>query len=515
MLAVLHRMHDGQIPYRDFEFLYGPLLIYPAHWWMQATGFSLTSYYAFYSITQAFGMAALMMLVIRATGRERGAHWLAFLLLFPFFFDTLLGVNWYGLRRLLPLMLLVFVATNVSTWRRVGVAGVGAGLLLAYSHDYGVAALLSMAALFLVLAVVRSAMMDLVRGAAVGAIAVVTWYGATVTVLGLGGFNAYIASTRELVARFAAGEAGFTFYWTASALALFAILTLGIVRVAVALPRVRSWTLDVGDCLLIMSLVYALVLLKAGLNRADIYHLTPPFLALVFVVVLGLPAATLRLTARERRVGLVLTAIASAATALAHLPTGSALARGGVTGMTAWMTGAPRGLKHELDTRTVALVKDQVDPDSNLVALAHYLADPERAARPVYFYGSTYSMPPMIGVQKRHYINDDFMYSVARGLGERAYLEAHPNAVVVISQGQWSRLVNPLSGTPASEYAAYLRPTFTKRLIDIASSVHFRGVPDELVAREQRWRETVGEYLLLHHQPTIRIGDVVVLDRVR
>lgn len=511
MLAVLHRMAHGQQPYVDFEFLYGPLLIYPAHWWLSLTGFSMEAYYWWYALLQAIGMAALVAVVFRFVPRQRA--WWVLLLLVPFFLDTMLGINWFGLRRLLPLLLLLHVARDDRSWRRVAVAGIGGGLLLAYSHDYAVAALAAIALLHLVRAIAERSWQPLRRGATLGLTAVGTWLATVLLLLGTGGFAAYLRTSRELVARFALGEAGFAFGWTANALALFVVLALALVTIGSSAPRWRREAWGAGDRLLLLGAVYAVVLLKAGLNRSDIFHFDPPFLALAVGLLVLPPRGVFAMTRRARGVAVVAVAVASVTALLANAPAGSDLARGLVAGTTGWLGGRPTGPDRPLETRTTALLAEQQDPDASLVELSRYLGAAGQEGRPAYFYAAAYALPPIIGVVKRHYINDDFMYSHERGEQEREWLEARPDAVVVIRAGQWQRLLDPAAGDPASEYGGYLAPTPTKRLIAVLSSVHLRAVPHELAARERRWRETVGQHLLAHYRPAVRFGDVIVLER--
>src|SRR5205807_576032 len=100
-LTVLHRMHSGLRPYRDFEFAYGPLMVYMAHGWMLAFGYSMRSYYALICLLEAIQFSALILVMRRWIPNFR-ARMLAFGFLTVFLFDTLLGLNWNGMRRLLP-----------------------------------------------------------------------------------------------------------------------------------------------------------------------------------------------------------------------------------------------------------------------------------------------------------------------------------------------------------------------------------------------------------------------------
>ncbi len=513
MLSVLHRMDAGQVPYTDFEFLYGPLLIYPAHWWMQLFKYSMGSYYTFYSITQALGFGVLTWVLLRLWAGHPGKGWLALLVLSPFFLDTLLGINWFGVRRMIPLFLLVAAARDTERPRNLLGLGVGAGLLLAYSHDYGVGALLALATLFAAVALSERSVGALVRGALVGGIAVAVWGTTTVALLGPA-WGDYIQTTRELVGRFSLGEAGFTFYWTVGSVALFALLSVAVARTGTALAHLRSWRLSSGDRLLLLSLVYALVLLKAGLNRADVFHITPPFLGLALAIVLPLPRSVFRLHSRHRAFAVGLVVVASLCTLVGNLPGGSYLAQGELAGLRALLSGAERGPDPETRSRTVTIMTDQIEPDEPSQQLASFLSAPANRDRPVYFYGRLYALDKILGVEKRQYMNDDFMYSDERGYGERAFLEAHRNALVLISEGQWRRVQDPASGDPAEEYAAFLQPTVTKRLVSVLSSVHFRGIPAELTAREERWTRTVGQHLLTAGYRSIaQFDDVQVLAR--
>jgi len=513
MLSVLHRMAAGQIPYTDFEFLYGPLLIYPAHWWMQVFGYSMGSYYGFYSLVQAVGFGLLAWVLLRLWRSAPAKGWLSLLVLTPFFLDTLLGINWFGVRRLIPLLLLVAAAQDTHSPKRVVGLGVGAGLLLAYSHDYAVGTLLALAALFAVVAFSERSVATLVRGAVVGGLAVLTWGAATYALLGPAQVD-YILTTRELVGRFSLGEAGFRFYWTLGSLALFALLSGALVAVGSQLSRIGRWRLSSGDRLLLLATVYALILLKAGLNRADVFHITPPFLGLAFAALLPLPRSTFRLGSSGRRVAVVAAVVASLCTLVGNLPGGSYLAQGEIAGLRAWIQATPRGPAADTRTRTYTIMDEQIDPDAPWQELASFLAQPQRSDRPVYFYGRLYALDKIVGVEKRQYMNDDFMYSDERGEGERRFLEDNPTALVLISEGQWRRVRDPASGDPVEEYAAFLEPTATKRLVGVLSSVHFRGVPAELSAREERWTRTVGRYLIeAGYRSIAQFDDIQVLAR--
>lgn len=511
MLAVLHRMAHGQVPYLDFEFLYGPLLIVPVEWLLSITGYSARAYYWVYAVLQGVGMALLCAVVVR---HRPVRWWWPALLLLPFFLDTLLGINWFGLRRLLPVLLLLYVARHPVGWRPTLIAGLGAGALLGYSHDYAIAAVVAITVLGMVEAWAQASWRRLLPVAAFGVVAVATWAAIVLSLLGVDGVRAYVATSRELVGRFSLGEAGFAFRWTLNSLALFGLMALGIARVATRWRHATTAAWLPGDRLLFLSLPYAGVLLKAGLNRSDIYHFDPPFLALIAGVVLLPPRGVFAFGHRSLAAARVLVGIAAATALLAQLPIGSYLARNLLAGTSGWITRRPVGPAEPVATRTIALLTEQQDPDADAVALAEYLALPGHAGRPVYFYAATYGLPPIVGVEKRHYINDDFMYSHARGNAERQWLEARRDALVVIRAGQWERLLEPEGNTAPDEYGDYLAPSLTKRVIGWLASPHLAALPYELTARERRWRETVGPALVGRYRTAATFGGILVLEPV-
>src|SRR5215212_5706229 len=56
----LYPLATGMVPYRDFEFLYGPLLLYPPHWAARLLGIPLYPAYLF--VVLAFELIGLYML---------------------------------------------------------------------------------------------------------------------------------------------------------------------------------------------------------------------------------------------------------------------------------------------------------------------------------------------------------------------------------------------------------------------------------------------------------------------
>ncbi|MGH7447296.1 MAG: hypothetical protein ACREK1_13915, partial [Longimicrobiales bacterium] len=122
-LSVLQRMEVGQQPYTGFEFIYGPLLIYPMARWMTAFGYSLESYYSLLALVEGAtfaGVTAALGLIMPDRRRWFAALAVVLILLV----NDNLGISWIALRRLLPVVILLVYAWRGRT--RQGAAAVAA-----------------------------------------------------------------------------------------------------------------------------------------------------------------------------------------------------------------------------------------------------------------------------------------------------------------------------------------------------------------------------------------------------
>lgn len=146
-LAALQRMDCGQLPYLDFGFLYGPLMIYPLWAWSQVFGTGMVSYFSFLSLVEGLQFAVLMG-VLQYFVPQRGKRWCIFLLLLPLLFNTLLGLNYNGVRRLLPALVVLLAACRPYDLKANVCCAVLLGLHLAYSHEYAIAAVLGVLAVY-------------------------------------------------------------------------------------------------------------------------------------------------------------------------------------------------------------------------------------------------------------------------------------------------------------------------------------------------------------------------------
>lgn len=98
--SLLYRMAIGEIPYVDFGFYYGPLMLYPAHWLGLVLGLDL-AYGIWFITTYALGLIFLYI-VVRFCVKQEGARAFWFVFLALGLFNPLTGLNETFTRYLFP-----------------------------------------------------------------------------------------------------------------------------------------------------------------------------------------------------------------------------------------------------------------------------------------------------------------------------------------------------------------------------------------------------------------------------
>ena len=502
-LAALQRMECGQLPYSDFAFLYGPLMIYPVWGWCQVFGTSMVSYFGFLSIIEGLQFAILIGVLQYFIPERKKRYWV-FILLLPFLFNTLLGLNYNGLRRMVPLLALVLVAYRPFDRKSNLVSALLLGFQLAYSHEYGIAALFGVTGIYAV-SFLRGDRAASVRAAAlIISLSLTVWAAIMFLVLG-NTFADYARSVAEVVGMMSEGHADFRFYWTANSLALFGLLTIAIGAVGKGLLPRQAGDFQAGDRLLLGAVLCAIVMLKSGLTRSDLWHLDAGFLTLLIAFLLPLPSKAMTVAGAYRRVANGLVIVASATYLIGIAPTGSLYATSYIRGF--MDTISERSAVAKLETRGPSIEFERTEPRAQFVELGQYLAAPERANRPVLFYGQAWAIQSRVGVCAEDYKLDDLMYSEFRR-PEAVYLKEHPRALVVIRNEDYEYLFGPANeNTPVSDR----KLSITKRLGRWLSTVHYdaSAIQDRL-HREARARLT-GQSLTTTHKRAARFGDYFVL----
>ncbi len=510
-LSILHRMQGGQRPFVDFEFLFGPLMIYPARWWTEVFGFHLTSYYAYLALLEAAVFAALLFVVGRYVPK-RSTRWAGFALLAVFFLNVLLGVNQNGVRRLLPLLALLVLASDPRPSRRIALGAGGIGLGLTYSPEYGVAALLAAAVMYAFLAIDGRDAGLVGRGAAIGGGSVLVWLAVSWALVG-NGFGTYVRASLELMRHMSAGEAAFPFHWTLNALAAFGLLALSCVIVGRGLGGARGSDTSRGDFLLVAVLAYAIVTLKSGLSRCDMWHLDVPFVALGFAFVLPWRRERFRMSPAVRQIGLALLAVMAVTYLWGLAPPAGHVAAGWPSAVRDLVAPSGSDATLAVETEAPALELELSRPDRGTIELARYLADPARRDRAVLFYADTWSLDKMVGRYKRYYSNDDFLHSEERGRELARFLDDRPDALVLMTRPTYERLFDLADRNGIAEIERNYRQGPWKQLGSYLSTVHYEGMRLERSALEARWTRTVGQRVRDGYEPLAEFGDVLVLGR--
>ena len=167
--------------------------------------------------------------------------------------------------------------------------GLALGLLGAWSHDFGAFTVAGLGVMALAAAISERSPAPLLRLAGQGVVAAVVWLAVVLSLLG-DAFGDYLTHAVYSAGRFGV-ESCFAFRWTGHSLVTFAFLLLGFALAGPAL--VRRGALADGDRLLLGAAGYALLALRSGLNRADMWHLATVTMPLLLYFLLPNKTAVL------------------------------------------------------------------------------------------------------------------------------------------------------------------------------------------------------------------------------
>ncbi|REJ76259.1 MAG: hypothetical protein DWQ47_11640 [Acidobacteria bacterium] len=503
-MSVLHRINAGQIPYVDFEFLYGPLMVSLASFWTSAFGFSMVSYYSLLALMEVALFVSLLWL-LQKYFPSQWTRYLVFIALSVLFFNTLMGVNWSGIRRFLPVLILIYFAKDPSSKKVLVSGSLMIGALLAFSHDYGTVGLAAALAMY-GLNFLRGRFVESIgNGLAVLVISIVTWLMISYALLG-GGIVAYLENSLDIINRFGAGEQGFPFYWTLNSVSVFGLLVFAAAVIGNGIGKKKETAVLAGDYLLFAGLAFALVGLKSGLNRADMWHLAWPMLVIVFAFVLPIPRSLFKLPRAANSFAIGLIGVLVCTYLLALAPTASFYLSGLARGSIDTVAGTER--KQGLPTRAPSIEFEKSSPSQEVVELGNYLADESREHKPVVFYEEAWGLDKRIGVYNEVYPIDDFLLSDRRGIEIRVFLEKNPEAFVVMEKDAYERILNSNLREPESSSAAN---TPMKTVLSWTSTIHYQYVEIEDREKAKRWDRTVGAFAVQNRSKIAEFGELVLL----
>lgn len=148
----LFRMSQGEVPFLDFAYYYGPTMIYPGAWLSSILGLD-AGYAVWFILTYAFGLV-LLFLVLRALLHSEVIAAVAFGIIAIAFFNPWAGLNVTFVRFVLPLAVFLLASSVVRRADRASIALLIALACVALLYSFDVAA---SAALAIVLAAVCAA----------------------------------------------------------------------------------------------------------------------------------------------------------------------------------------------------------------------------------------------------------------------------------------------------------------------------------------------------------------------
>lgn len=504
-LNVLWRQACGAVPYRDFEFLYGPLMLAPADAAMALLGFSMKSYFTYLALIQVVFFAVLMTILQRYIPRVL-PRYLAFILLLPFVIDLLYGLNWIAWRYFGVVIALLILAARPRSFGAITGAGLIIGLQTAYSYEYGIAGLLSG------ITVLGLGLFEPGRGRAIAQIGTFTvaafacW---GVVVVGLTGqnFSAYLESTLLVMSEASSKGLGqFAFYWTAHSLALFAVLSSMVVLGGIGLSRLGRITASEGDRQIIGALVFAIIVLKVGFQRVDFLHMAVPFIPLAIMLLLNAEKRLLAADPMLRRCSIAALAIASISHTVGHIPQGR------------WvMLGLARGVLHEVQSRPLAdvpadaragVLAERAVSKPAVEALASRLAAPDLKSRPVLFYGRMWGWAVETGACPAGYAFYDLLYTNKRA-PLSSLKDTTPDVLIALHQKDAEVLIEGAPQKP--EKPLVLKGA--QRLIRLIASPHYDQSYLESDIETQMWTNALGSTLATEYRVIDQVGEIVLLEK--
>src|SRR5207302_4179478 len=158
---------------------------------------------------EALQFSALILVLRRWIPNFR-TRMLVFGFLTVFLFNTLLGLNWNGIRRLLPLAAILCAASVPSSMARLLAAASLCGLSMAYSPDLGIPCLIAVMSVH-VIGYFKTRDLNCLGSAGVFVAASCAVWLAVIGLLLGRTLSAYVQAAWYVIQRFSAGEAGFPF----------------------------------------------------------------------------------------------------------------------------------------------------------------------------------------------------------------------------------------------------------------------------------------------------------------
>jgi hypothetical protein len=510
-LTVLHRMQFGQQPYADFEFQYGPLMIMPAYWWTQIFGYSMQAYYWFLAALEAI-QYALLMLMLQLFIKQRSIRLGAFVLLVGLLFNDNLGLSWNGLRRFLPVFILTLFALRGGTVRGLAAVSILLGLLGAYSPEYGAACGIAIAAGFAAIYVNRPRQDVILRGLGVFAGAAAVWGVACLVTTGMA-FPEYVRATAALVRQRAGGEAAFPFHWSLNSLAVFSLLLVSCAAVGRGLSRWREADIQDGDLLILCGLVYALIGMKSGLARSDMYHLVAPMLGLAVAYVLPVRRALIPVGRATRRAAIVLVGVIWITYVPGMSGIGLAYLKGWTQGARDTLIGTVSGRISQAEMPGPSIELERSHPRDYLLSLGAHLTTKMHDKQMLLYYGNAWGLDKLVGVPKTVYVTDDYLMSDSLGTEIRDSLASEPDALVLMTDDEY-RYVFESAPSPTYSSRFLFGDSPLAQVLRYVSSTHYgQAVQVERESKAARWERTVGSYVRDNFVRTETFGPLVLLER--
>jgi len=405
------------------------------------------------------------------------------------------------------LLAIVVISGKDRHHGRAALTGIILGLGLAFSYEYAIAA---WCAAIAILGVQVFAPKDRTLPHLLGAALLMT---TVMLAVGLGAIywatgaqiSDYVQATRHAAqTALSLGLGQFAFIWTGHSLALFFVLSAVIAAWAGAMRNIRHHPPNPTDLMLIGAVIFALVALKIGLQRADYLHMAVPFLPLVFVLSLGHHSRLLVFGPAVRTAIACAVIVASVTHVIGHAPLGRWVASSMTRGLYHEVTG--RDLAGPVAARRHSIQSERSLHQPAMIALARVLATPDLQDRPVLYYYQEWDVTLDAGTCASGYAFYDLLYSDARY--PLAQTATEPGLIVVMNSADYQKLFNGVTTDDAPRQEPAL-----SRLARWTSSNHAAQSVLEQDAEWAMWKAALGDDLMRDFHILDELEGFVLLER--
>ena len=502
-LNVLWRMACGDAPYAAFELQHGPAYIGLLRGWIDLSAVTAQHYFEAYLIAQLLvfvGFLALLQHYIQAPLRR----YVIVVITLPFLLDPRLALDQTAWQYILIVPILLVISANPASLVRAAIAGTLCAFQLTLSAETGLAAVLAALSTYMVCGFARRRLPVALCASLMVVAACGLWIGLTKAMLGPDMAN-YLASVGAgFEFSFSPSEARSLFSWNVHTAALLFVLGAALFCCRGALHRISPTLPYPGDLQLAGAIVFAVLMLRTGLQTPDYRAFAIPFVPMILMLLLDGPRHLLVGSRRIKHLATIAAALAAGMHLAGIIYEGGGILKSQARGIADGITGEPQVAGA---FGPYGFHSERTHPLPWLGDLQKRLQQPDLAGRPAVFYGDLWYLPAFAGTCQVTYAWTESPIQ-DRTQPMRQTLNQYDEPVVVIRSADLQQLA---SGT--SPPAVSLPASGLQRLLEIAVLPDQTDVMRQSRDKGRAWVAVLGRDLGRTYSAVDRVGDIVILKK--